>query len=488
MAHTLPNVLVDLPVIAPTEDAWRAMSPSERESLLVRILDALSDPAALMTEGRRHKKAKTRTIDALGLHFGAIGRAVYLAEEMAVLYPGEPVFSPNVLAVVGVTEPEDDARMAWVVADEGKGLDLVIEVLHHGSRNKDLVDNVERYAKLGIPEYFVYDRLHQRIHGYRLPDAGAQRYQRIVPQFGRHASGVLGLDLAIEGGSLRFFYGMAELPGTSDLIGRLNGMVADLEARAFDSQAQILEAQEQAAQALTALRGGIAALLGARGLVCSEEVQARLSSCSDAATLQRWLVRAMSAVTVEEVFAEGAGDGYDRAQRGEGQDRCAGERDWPPRSLQQAPREAPPWHRRSQGVLPRRWHGQGGRRDAPAGLARAHAPPRRDPEAVATPPRSCSLARRGDDGSRSVVSGRRGRRERPDRAAAVDAGGRERAASLAPGLQGVSLCGGVRPSAHGEARSALDRLSRSRGPRGDQGDRGAGGGTGGAEGAHRLKS
>ncbi len=330
MAQTLPTLA--LPVIAPTEEAWRAMSPSAREALLVRILDALSDPAAAMTEGRRHKKAKTRTLDTLGLHFGAIGRSVYLAEEMAVLYPGEPVFSPDVLAVLSVAEPDDDPRMAWVVADEGRGLDLVIEVLHHGSRNKDLVDNVERYAHLGIPEYFVYDRLHQKIYGYRLPDARARRYQRIVPQFGRHASGVLGLDLAIEGGRLRFFYGMAELPGTSDLIGRLNGMVADLEARAGEAQAQIEEAveqatqaqaqatqaqaqatqaqaqatqaQAQATQALTALRGGIVALLGARGLVCSEQVQARLFSCSDAATLQRWLLRAMSAVTVEEVLAD----------------------------------------------------------------------------------------------------------------------------------------------------------------------------------------
>lgn len=272
------------------------MTPSAREDLLVRILDALSDPAAAMSEGRRHKKAKSRVIDALGLHFGTIGRAVYLAEEMAVLYPGEAVFTPDVLAVVGVTEPEDDARMAWVVADEGKGLDLAIEVLHQGSRTKDLVDNVERYARLGIPEYFAYDRLHQRIYGYRLPDERSRRYQRIVPQFGRHTSGVLGLDLAIEGGQLRFFYGIAELPGTTDVIGRLNRMVAGLEVRADEAEAQIEEAH-------TALREGIAALLGARGITCSSEARERLSSCSDAATLQRWLFKAMTAGTEEEVFS-----------------------------------------------------------------------------------------------------------------------------------------------------------------------------------------
>jgi Uma2 family endonuclease len=304
MAQSLPDVPLALPVIAPTEEAWRAMSPSDRESFLVRVLDALSDPAIAMSEGRRHKKAKTRTIDALNLHFDAIGRAVYLAEEMAVVYPGEAVFSPDVLAVVGVAEPEDDARMAWVVADEGKGLDLVIEVLHHGSRSKDLIDNVERYAKLGIPEYFVYDRLHQLIYGYRLVDERARRYQRIVPQVGRHPSTVLGLDLAIEGGTLRFFNGTAELPGSGDLIGRLNRMVTDLEARAEEAAAQTARAEEQARQALSALREGLAALLDARGLVLSEEARARLLACADAATLQRWLLRATTAGTSEKVFED----------------------------------------------------------------------------------------------------------------------------------------------------------------------------------------
>src|SRR5580704_9082425 len=101
--------------VAPTEDAWRAMSPAERERLLDKILDVLSDPRAAMSEGRPHKKAKTKTLDVLGLHFGALGRVVYLAEEMAVLYPGKEVFTPDVLAVLDVPEPEDDPGHALVV-------------------------------------------------------------------------------------------------------------------------------------------------------------------------------------------------------------------------------------------------------------------------------------------------------------------------------------------------------------------------------------
>src|SRR5512132_1132869 len=84
--------------IAPTEDEWQKMTPDERERLLEKVLDSLSDPRRLMSEGRPHKKAKSRALDLLGLHFNAVGRVIYLAEEMAVMYPGEEVFSSDVLA------------------------------------------------------------------------------------------------------------------------------------------------------------------------------------------------------------------------------------------------------------------------------------------------------------------------------------------------------------------------------------------------------
>jgi len=272
--------------VGPTAVEWAAMSELARERFLVRVLDALSDPRDAMTEGRPHKRAKARALDMLGLHFKAMGRVVYLAEEMAVVYPGEEVFGPDLLAVLGVPQPENDERMAWVVADERKGLDFVLEVLHRGDRTKDLVDNVARYARLGIPEYFVYDRAHQQIHGHRL-GAGA-RYERVVPQSGRFTSNVLGLDLAIQGGTLRFFQGMAELFGSTDLISRLTGMLGDLEAKAEHAEAK-------AEHAVDALRAGLVAVLEARGMSWSDDERSRIASCDNPATLQRWLIRAATA-------------------------------------------------------------------------------------------------------------------------------------------------------------------------------------------------
>jgi Uma2 family endonuclease len=273
------------------------MTPAERERFLVQVNDALSDPHRTMSEGRPHKKAKSRAADMLGLHFKAMGRVIYLAEEMAAVYPGVEVFTPDILAVLDVEEPEDDERMAWVVADEGKGLDLALEVLHRGDRNKDLVDNVERYASLGISEYFVYDRAKQQIHGHRLPGPGARRYQRIVPQAGRYHSTVLGLDLILQRGSLRFYHGMAELIGSAELIDRLAGMVESLEAKAEHAEAKV-------EQAVVLMRENVLAVLASRGIACADDTRARVMACDDLALLQRWLVRALSATSAGEMFSE----------------------------------------------------------------------------------------------------------------------------------------------------------------------------------------
>jgi Uma2 family endonuclease len=313
-----------LPTV-PTVEAWRAMTPDERMRFQVEVNAALTAAAELMSEGVPHKRAKARTIDALGLHFKTIGRAIYLAEELSVLYPGQKPFTPDILAVLDVAQPEDDERMAWVVADEGKGLDLVIEVLYRGDRDKDLVENVERYAHLGISEYFVYDRARQQVHGFRLPSPGAGRYQRIMPQLGHLRSAVLGLDLAIIGNTLRFLAGEAPLPISADLIERLQGMVESLETKAAEAQAEAQRSQAEAQrsqaevqrsqadaqhdraraeQAIAGLRNALLAFLDARGLPCPDDAHARIQACDDPVTLQRWVSRATTAGTTGEVFAE----------------------------------------------------------------------------------------------------------------------------------------------------------------------------------------
>jgi len=153
---------------------------------------------------------------------------VYLSSELAVYYPGEPRFAPDVLAVVDV---DPHPRMKWVVAHEERGLDVVIEVHVSGEWEKDFEANRKRYARLGIPEYFLFDRTRDRLLGWRLPSATARVYEGMVPQLGKLTSGVLGLDLGIEGDRLRFYYGTAALPETEELVAKLETMVDDLVER-----------------------------------------------------------------------------------------------------------------------------------------------------------------------------------------------------------------------------------------------------------------
>jgi Uma2 family endonuclease len=217
------------------------MTPAERAKVVATLprdmpLD-LHPP-----EGDAHRKPKERARDALDEFFRSIGRRIYVSSELVTYYPGEPRFCPDILAVLDV-EPHE--RSSWIVDHERKGLDLVIEVHVGGDPQKDFETNVTRFARLGIPEYFVFDRPRARVLGHRLRP-GTTSYERILPQGGRMASQVLGLDLTIEHEMLRFYHGTAPLLFMDELVTRLHTMVAELiDAR----DAALRHAEEEARRA-----------------------------------------------------------------------------------------------------------------------------------------------------------------------------------------------------------------------------------------------
>jgi Uma2 family endonuclease len=220
---------------APSTEQWERMSADERASVVAMLPPDL--PLDMLpNEGDPHRKAKHSALDALDGFFRRTDRKIYISSELAVYYPDERRFAPDLIAV---TDVEPHERTRWVVTTEGKGLDFVLEVHASGDRRKDEVTNVERYARLGIPEYFYFDRTALRLSGYRLPHAGARAYQRLVPQGGRFQSQVLGLDLALEGKRLRFFAGNAALDDAEEQIVRLGAMLD-----------KVIAGQEEAAQKL----------------------------------------------------------------------------------------------------------------------------------------------------------------------------------------------------------------------------------------------
>jgi Uma2 family endonuclease len=193
-------------------------------------------------EGDPHRKAKSGAIEALQAFFKSQGRRIYISGELAVYYPNEPRISPDLFAVLDV---DDHERDTWVVNAEGKGLDWVLEVVYLGDYKKDAIKNVDTYARLGIREYFIFDRRELMLSAYRLP-SGEPRYVHVLPRAGRYESSVLGLSVGIDGSRLRFYAGTAALPESEERIAKLTELADALIERRDKAEADRLEAEATA--------------------------------------------------------------------------------------------------------------------------------------------------------------------------------------------------------------------------------------------------
>jgi Uma2 family endonuclease len=234
--------------MAPSAEEWEALSPAERAAVAASLPGEVTYDEMAMPEGDRHSKAKARALDALRGYFTRQRRRVYLAAELPIYYPAEPRFAPDLLAVL---DAEDVDRDKWVVSAEGKGLDWVLEVHVGGDRKKDAERNVARYARLGIPEYFLYDRAQNLLAAYRLASPDARVYTAIPPNHGLYESRVLGLEVQVAEDRLRFYAGTALLLESDEFIARLQAMFDDAqrrreeESRLREEESRLREAAEQ---------------------------------------------------------------------------------------------------------------------------------------------------------------------------------------------------------------------------------------------------
>jgi len=247
---------------APTREEWEAMGPEERARVVESLPGEVTWDEMAMPEGDLHFQAKVRTLDVLEGYFRHQKRRVYLGAELPTYYPGERRFAPDLLVVLDV---ETHERNKWVVSQEGKGLDWVLEVHVGGDRKKDAEYNVERYARLGIPEYFIFDRARQRLHAYRLPSPDARTYVPLEAQRGRYRSEVLGLELEVVEGRLRLWAGNALLLESGELLARMNETLEKLRQRAEVAEGALAEEarrREEAERSLAQLRAELEQLRG----------------------------------------------------------------------------------------------------------------------------------------------------------------------------------------------------------------------------------
>ena len=116
--------------------------------------------------------------------------------------------APDVLVAFGVGT---HSRSSYLVWEEGKPPDWVLEVASPSTAANDLDFKRRAYAAMGVPEYWLFDPKgdvfpagQPQLQGLALSDGG---YARLAPRLADGVamirSGVLGLDLRVEGEFIR---------------------------------------------------------------------------------------------------------------------------------------------------------------------------------------------------------------------------------------------------------------------------------------------
>jgi len=258
---------------APSTAEWQAMSSLTRHQVCEALATAEHEVLDTMApEGTRHEESTGDAIDRLRQWMNGRSRAAFVARNLRVYYPAEDAFEPDIMVALDVPQEHRDS---WIVSSEGgKGVDVVFEFAWKGNRKKDLDENVTRYARLGIPEYYVVDLRKSRFYAFHLPPGGGT-YQAITPQDGRVRSPGLDIDLYFDGYTLRLMNGIVMLANAREGLGHLQVALsrvsselnsernrAEAEMERADAEKARAEAEKERADAL---ERRLRELLGERG-------------------------------------------------------------------------------------------------------------------------------------------------------------------------------------------------------------------------------
>ena len=225
-------------------------------------------------DGQRHQRARNGFEGALQMYGATTGRPWFVGGLIAVYFSGEGRIQPDVFVVPGA---DPAPRDSWVVGQEGRAPEFVLEILVLGHRAKDLQDNVTRYAQLGIREYFIADILHRRVWAYRLADPAIRIYTPVIPQLGRFHSAVLGLDVKLEGELVRLYHGNARLLDPEEVTEALRDELNDEQMQHQQALERIAEETQSRLQAESRARDEAQARANAEAHA-RDEAQARANA------------------------------------------------------------------------------------------------------------------------------------------------------------------------------------------------------------------
>ena len=190
----------------------------------------------------------------LRTHFGS-RQDVYVGGNMFLYYEeGNPgaVVAPDVFVVIGAPKRAEQPRDTFRLWEEPKGPDFVLEVLSSSTWKTDLGPKRALYASLGVAEYWLFDptreHLSPPLRGMRL--AGREYRELPVLQLAASVgvptlrSEVLGLDLRLDRGALRF----RDSATGEDLLSHEEMAAAHQRETAARQAAEVRARQETAAR------------------------------------------------------------------------------------------------------------------------------------------------------------------------------------------------------------------------------------------------
>ena len=160
-----------------------------------------------MAETELHRKEMIDAIEVLEDYFAG-QHDVYVGGNLLLYYEEgnrRKHVSPDVFVAFGV--PKEPPRDYYLVWEEGKAPDSVIEITSKSTKQEDKKKKFGIYRDiLRVTEYFLFDPtedyLDPPLQGFRLVGGD---YVPIEPIAGRLPSEVFGLHLECEGGKLRMF-------------------------------------------------------------------------------------------------------------------------------------------------------------------------------------------------------------------------------------------------------------------------------------------
>ena len=162
-----------------------------------------------LAETRFQWDSLTYAASALDVHFRDRPDVAVEGNRLLYYIEGDPRsrVAPDVFVVFGVPKRRRRIYLLW---EEGKAPDFVLEVTSRSTRRQDQGFKRDLYARLGVTEYWLFDPtgdwLDPRLQGNRL---SGDRYERLSPsgiEGGERMfhSAVLGLDVYVDRGEIRF--------------------------------------------------------------------------------------------------------------------------------------------------------------------------------------------------------------------------------------------------------------------------------------------